>query len=232
MAAGLAGITGSVIAGDGNALRSLAPVLVWMDLEMTGLEPARHVIVEIATLVTDDDLNIVEEGPDLVVHQDEAALAEMDPIVVEMHTKSGLLDAIRSSTMTLEEAGAQTLEFIKKHVTEARRVPLCGNSIGMDRRFLAAYLPEIEEYLHYRSVDVSTVKELVKRWYPGLNSTRPRKAGAHRALDDVLESISEMKFYRDNVFVPLVPKAAASAEPAVADGLDDPEITANSPESS
>jgi oligoribonuclease len=219
----LAGITGSVIAGDGNALRSLAPVLVWMDLEMTGLEPARHVIVEIATLVTDDDLNLVEEGPDLVVHQDEAALAEMDPIVVEMHTKSGLLDAIRSSTMTLEDAGAQTLEFIKKHVTEARRVPLCGNSIGMDRRFLAAYLPEIEEYLHYRSVDVSTVKELVKRWYPGLNSTRPRKAGAHRALDDVLESIAEMKFYRDNVFVPLVPKAAASAEPA---------ITASSPESS
>ena len=219
MAAGLAGITGSVIAGDGNALRSLTPVLVWMDLEMTGLEPARHVIVEIATLVTDDDLNIVEEGPDLVVHQDEAALAEMDPIVVEMHTKSGLLDAIRSSTMTLEDAGAQTLEFIKKHVTEARRVPLCGNSIGMDRRFLAAYLPEIEEYLHYRSVDVSTVKELVKRWYPGLNSTRPRKTGAHRALDDVMESIAEMKFYREHVFVPENP-AAAAVQP-ISDGAAD-----------
>ena len=179
-----------------------------MDLEMTGLEPSRHVIVEIATLVTDDDLNILEEGPDLVVHQDDAALAEMDEIVVEMHTKSGLLEAIRSSTMTLEDAGAQTLEFIKKHVTEARRVPLCGNSIGMDRRFLAAYLPEIEEYLHYRSVDVSSLKELVKRWYPGLNNTRPRKAGAHRALDDVLESITEMKFYRDNVFVPEIPSLA------------------------
>jgi oligoribonuclease len=172
-----------------------------MDLEMTGLEPSRHVIVEIATLVTDDDLNIIAEGPDLVVHQDDAALAEMDPVVVEMHTKSGLLDAIRSSTMSLADAGAQTLEFIKAHVTEARRVPLCGNSIGMDRRFLAAYLPEIEEYLHYRSVDVSTVKELVKRWYPGLNNTRPRKAGAHRALDDVLESVAEMKFYREHVFV-------------------------------
>jgi oligoribonuclease len=197
-----------------------------MDLEMTGLEPARHVIVEIATLVTDDDLNIIEEGPDLVVHQDDTALAEMDPVVVEMHTKSGLLDAIRGSTMTLEDAGAQTLEFIKKHVTEARRVPLCGNSIGMDRRFLAAYLPEIEEYLHYRSVDVSTVKELVKRWYPGLNNTRPRKAGAHRALDDVLESISEMKFYRDNVFVPSVPilAKAAPAPPAA--------VTASLPESS
>jgi oligoribonuclease len=186
-----------------------------MDLEMTGLEPARHVIVEIATLVTDDDLNILEEGPDLVVHQDDAALAEMDPVVVEMHTRSGLIDEIRSSTMTLADAGARTLEFIKKHVTEARTVPLCGNSIGMDRRFLAAYLPEIEEYLHYRSVDVSTVKELVKRWYPGLNSSRPRKTGEHRALDDVMESIAEMKFYREYVFVPENP---AAASPPITDG--------------
>ena len=201
-----------------------------MDLEMTGLEPARHVIVEIATLITDDDLNIVEEGPDLVIHQDEAALAEMDLVVVEMHTKSGLLDSIRSSTMSLEDAGAQTLEFIKAHVPEARRVPLCGNSIGMDRRFLAAYLPEIEEYLHYRSVDVSTVKELVKRWYPGLNNTRPRKAGAHRALDDVHESIAEMKFYRDNVFVR---EAAALAKPVSAGpGSGAGAVTASSPESS
>lgn len=195
-----------------------------MDLEMTGLEPARHVIVEIATLITDDELNIVAEGPDLVIHQDDAALAEMDPVVVEMHTRSGLLDSIRSSTMSLADAGAQTLEFIKAHVTEARRVPLCGNSIGMDRRFLAAYLPEIEEYLHYRSVDVSTVKELVKRWYPSLNNTRARKTGSHRAMDDVLESISEMKFYREHVFVPEVAsltKPVASTAP-----------TASSPESS
>lgn len=187
-----------------------------MDLEMTGLEPSRHVIVEIATLITDDDLNIIAEGPDLVVHQDEEALAQMDPVVIEMHTRSGLLDQIRASTMTLADAGAQTLEFIKTHVTEPRRVPLCGNSIGMDRRFLAAYLPEIEEYLHYRSVDVSTVKELVKRWYPALNSGRPRKAGSHRALDDVMESVAEMKFYREYVFVaqvvlpPPVPMEPAS----------------------
>ncbi|HEY4610522.1 MAG TPA: oligoribonuclease [Ilumatobacteraceae bacterium] len=180
-------------------------MLVWMDLEMTGLVPARHVIVEIATLVTDDDLNIIAEGPDLVVHQDDAALAEMDQVVVEMHTSSGLLEEIRASTLTLADAGAQTLEFIKAHVTEARRVPLCGNSIGMDRRFLAAYLPEIEEYLHYRSVDVSTVKELVKRWYPALNNSRPRKTGAHRALDDVMESVAEMKYYREHVFVRDVP---------------------------
>jgi oligoribonuclease len=172
-----------------------------MDLEMTGLDPSLHVIVEIATLVTDDDLNIVAEGPDLVVHQDDAALAKMEPVVVEMHTHSGLLGEIHTSSVSLFDAGAQTLEFIQSHVTEARRVPLCGNSIGMDRRFLAAYLPEIEEYLHYRSVDVSTVKELVKRWYPTLNATRPRKAGAHRALDDIRESVSELRFYREHVFV-------------------------------
>ncbi len=178
---------------------------------MTGLEPSRHVIVEIATLVTDDDLNIVAEGPDLVIHQDEEALARMDPVVVEMHTKSGLLDDIRASTISLADAGAQTLEFIKSQVTEARKVPLCGNSIGMDRRFLAAYLPEIEEYLHYRSVDVSSIKELVKRWYPALNSSRPRKAGAHRALDDIVESIAEMKFYREHVFVREIELPATTA---------------------
>jgi oligoribonuclease len=191
-----------------------------MDLEMTGLEPSRHVIVEIATLVTDDDLNIIAEGPDLVVHQDDSALAEMDPVVVEMHTRSGLLEAIRTSTLTLADAGAQTLEFIKAHVTEPRRVPLCGNSIGMDRRFLAAYLPEIEEYLHYRSVDVSTVKELVKRWYPALNSSRPRKAGAHRALDDVMESVAEMKFYREHIFVHEVAAPAVPPAPTTESSLE------------
>ncbi len=171
-----------------------------MDLEMTGLDPATEVIVEIATLITDDELNVVAEGPDLVIFQPEAMLLAMDPFVVQMHTSSGLLTAIRQSTITLDQAGAQTLEFIKKHVAEARTIPLCGNSIGTDRRFLARYLPEIENYLHYRSVDVSTIKELVKRWYPGLEITRPTKAGAHRALDDVQESIRELKFYRENVF--------------------------------
>ncbi len=171
-----------------------------MDLEMTGLDPATEVIVEIATLITDDELNVVAEGPDLVIFQPEALLVAMDPFVVQMHTSSGLLTAIRQSTITLEQAGAQTLEFIKKHGPEPRTIPLCGNSIGTDRRFLAKYLPEIENYLHYRSVDVSTIKELVKRWYPGLEITRPTKAGAHRALDDVQESIRELKFYRENVF--------------------------------
>ena len=179
-----------------------------MDLEMTGLDPATEVIVEIATLITDDELNVVAEGPDLVIHQPETMLVAMDPFVVQMHTSSGLLTAIRESTITLAQAGAQTLEFIKKHIPEPRTIPLCGNSIGTDRRFLAKYLPEIENYLHYRSVDVSTIKELVKRWYPGLEISRPAKAGAHRALDDVQESIRELKFYRENVFneMPITPK--------------------------
>ncbi|HUF97467.1 MAG TPA: oligoribonuclease [Ilumatobacter sp.] len=175
-------------------------MLVWMDLEMTGLDHTTEVIVEIATLITDDDLNIVAEGPDLVIHQDEDVLARMDPFVVDMHTKSGLLDMIRASTITLEEAGAATLEFIKLHVPGERTVPLCGNSIGTDRRFLAAYLPAIEEHLHYRSVDVSSIKELVRRWYPDVLQQRGWKQGSHRALDDIRESISELKMYRELVF--------------------------------
>jgi oligoribonuclease len=189
-----------------------------MDLEMTGLEPARNVIVEIATIITDDDLNVIAEGPDLVVHQPEDALALMDPIVVEMHTKSGLLDQIRASTITLEDAGAQTLAFIKQHVPEPRRVPLCGNSIGMDRRFLAAYLPEIENHLHYRIVDVSSIKELVRRWYPGLLNGRNQKAGSHRALDDIRESVAELKFYREHIFLP----TATVVAPAAAVPVDQP----------
>lgn len=185
---------------------------------MTGLEPARNVIVEIATIITDDDLNIVAEGPDLVVHATEDELAMMDQVVVDMHTKSGLLDQIRASTITLEEAGAQTLAFIKQHVPEARKVPLCGNSIGMDRRFLAAYLPEIENHLHYRSVDVSSVKELVRRWYPGLLNSRVQKVGSHRALDDIRESVNELQFYRQHIFVPVgaVDVAAITASEAAA----------------
>ena len=167
---------------------------------MTGLDPTKHVIVEIATLITDDDLNIVAEGPDLVVHATEEELALMDQVVVDMHTTSGLLDQIRSSTLSLEDAGAQTLAFLRDHLEEGT-IPLCGNSIGMDRRFLSAYLPEIEDFLHYRSVDVSTIKELCRRWYPEQLSRAPRKAVAHRALDDINESIKELRHYRQTVFV-------------------------------
>jgi len=190
-------------------------MLVWMDLEMTGLDPAKHVIVEIATLVTDDDLNIVAEGPDLVVHQPEEALAGMEEVVRVMHTSSGLLSAIRASTITLEEAGRATLEFIATHVPEPRTIPLCGNSIGTDRRFLALHLPQIEEHLHYRSVDVSTIKELARRWYPGLLEAVPRKATAHRALDDIRESIEELRWYREHVFKP---SPIPSNGPAPVDG--------------
>ncbi|HEY9557072.1 MAG TPA: oligoribonuclease [Acidimicrobiales bacterium] len=184
-------------------------MLVWMDLEMTGLDPARHVIVEIATIVTDDQLQIVAEGPDLVVHQPPEAMAEMEEVVRTMHTTSKLLTAIETSTVSLEEAGRATLEFIKAHVPEPRTVPLCGNSIGTDRRFLARYLPEIEDHLHYRSVDVSTIKELTRRWYPGALEAVPRKATAHRALDDIRESIEELRWYRENVFKPSPPAEAA-----------------------
>ncbi|MFP5328011.1 MAG: oligoribonuclease [Acidimicrobiia bacterium] len=175
-------------------------MLVWMDLEMTGLDPQRDVIVEIATIVTDDDLNLVAEGPDLVVGAPAEALDAMVDVVRQMHTKSGLLDAIKGSTLSLADAGAQTLDFIKAHVPERRTVPLCGNSIGTDRRFLATQLPEIEEWLHYRSVDVSTVKELARRWYPDAVKNAPDKAGGHRALDDIRESIEELRYYRSAVF--------------------------------
>ena len=188
-------------------------MLVWMDLEMTGLDHTADVIVEIATLVTDDELNIVAEGPDLVIHQSDAALAVMDKFVVDMHTRSGLLEAIKASTVSLEDAGAATLEFIKQHVPVPSTVPLCGNSIGMDRRFLTAYLPEIENYLHYRSIDVSSVKELVRRWYPQVKADLPHKNGSHRALDDIRASINELQFYRERVFVPMPAPASDNLPP-------------------
>ena len=180
---------------------TLLPVLAWMDLEMTGLDATRHVIVEIATLITDDDLELVAEGPDLVIHQPAEALATMDDFVHTMHTTSGLLPQIEASTISLEEAGAATLAFLREHIPEAQTVPLCGNSIGTDRRFLAAYLPEIEDFLHYRSVDVSTVKELARRWAPKVLDVRPNKVLGHRALDDIRESLEELRYYRDRFFV-------------------------------
>jgi len=175
-------------------------MLVWMDLEMTGLDPATNTIVEIATLITDDDLIVVAEGPDVVVQTDPAALAAMSDLVRTMHTRSGLLPEIEASTTTLAEAGQATLAFLRRHITEPGTVPLCGNSIGTDRRFLAAYLPEIEGFLHYRSVDVSTIKELAKRWYPEVYAAAPRKAGGHRAMDDVRESVAELAYYRTALF--------------------------------
>lgn len=180
---------------------------------MTGLDPDRHVIVEIATIITDDELEIVAEGPDLVVHQPQPALDLMEPVVVEMHTSSGLIEEITRSTISLSEAGAQTLDFIRQHVPEPRTVPLCGNSIGTDRRFLSRYLPDIENHLHYRSVDVSSVKELVRRWYPDVLNGLRQKQGSHRALDDIRESVAELRHYRERVFVNPVAAPPPAATP-------------------
>jgi oligoribonuclease len=175
-----------------------------MDLEMTGLDPTRNTIVEIATIITDDQLEIIAEGPDLVTSASEDQLAAMDDVVRAMHQRSGLLDAILASTLTLQEAGEATLAFLREYIPEPGTVPLCGNSIGTDRRFLAAWLPEVDSYLHYRSVDVSTIKELVRRWYPDLYLNGPKKVGSHRALGDVRESIDELRYYRATVFRPRV----------------------------
>jgi oligoribonuclease len=178
----------------------MPPVLAWIDLEMTGLEPARHTIIEIASLVTDDDLTIVEEGPDLVVHATPEQLEAMDDYVRTMHTRSGLLGAVEASSLGLADAGAQTMAFFKKHIPEPRTVPLAGNSIGTDRRFLATQLPDLEDYLHYRSVDVSTVKELCRRWRPDVYKAAPVKKGGHRALADIRESVCELAYYRTALF--------------------------------
>jgi oligoribonuclease len=178
-----------------------------MDLEMTGLDPARNTIVEVATIVTDDELKIVAEGPDLVIATSEEQLTGMDEVVRTMHQRSGLLEAIQASSITLEEAGDATLAFLRDHIAEPRTVPLCGNSIGTDRRFLAVWLPEVEAYLHYRSIDVSTVKELARRWYPDAFANAPKKLGSHRALGDIRESIEELCYYRETIFRPAKDRA-------------------------
>jgi oligoribonuclease len=185
-------------------------MLAWIDLEMTGLEPARHTILEIALLVTDDDLAIVGEGPDLIVHATADDLAQMDDFVRTMHTRSGLLEASEASTLTLADAGAQALAFLKRHIAEPGTVPLAGNSIGTDRRFLATQLPEIEDFLHYRSVDVSTIKELCRRWHPDVYKAAPTKKGGHRALQDIRESVEELSYYRAAIFHPGPPSQEAN----------------------
>ncbi len=176
-------------------------MLVWIDLEMTGLDPSRHVIVEIASLITDDDLSIIAEGPDLVVRASDDELAEMDAFVTSMHERSGLDKEISASMLSMADAEAATMAFLREHITESRTVPLAGNSIGTDRRFLAAQMPEIEGFLHYRSIDVSTIKELCRRWYPDIAAAAPSKDGAHRALGDIKESVAELAYYRSSIFI-------------------------------
>jgi oligoribonuclease len=173
--------------------------LVWIDLEMTGLDNERHTIVEIACLITDSELELIDDGIDIVVHATPTELAEMDDFVRKMHTRSGLLPEIEAATIGLADAGAQVLDYIRTRVPKPRSSPLCGNSIGVDRRFLARYLPEIDEYVHYRSIDVSSLKELCRRWYPTEYRARPSKAESHRALDDIRESVNELRYYRSTI---------------------------------
>ena len=175
-------------------------MLAWIDLEMTGLDPARHTIVEIASLITDDDLTIVEEGPDLVVHASPEQLADMDEFVRTMHTRSGLLADMEASTLSLADAGAQTLAFLKQHIQRPGRSPWRATPSGRTGASSPRMLPEIEDYLHYRSVDVSTVKELCRRWLPEVYKAAPVKKGGHRALQDIRESVAELAYYRAAIF--------------------------------
>ena len=178
---------------------ALTKHLIWIDLEMTGLDPDRHVIVEIASIVTDNQLHVVAEGPDRVIHYPEDILANMEPWSLEHHQASGLLDRVRSSSCTCRQAEEETLKFLSRY-SQTGESPLCGNSIGQDRRFLFRHMPRLEAFFHYRNIDVSSIKELVKRWYPSLPPFQKKKS--HLAQDDILESISELIYYRKQVFVP------------------------------
>ncbi|QBF82399.1 oligoribonuclease [Shewanella maritima] len=172
--------------------------LIWVDLEMTGLEPAVDRIIEIATLVTDQDLNIIAQGPVLAIHQSDEVLDAMDDWNQKHHGESGLIDRVKVSDVTEQEAIRQTIAFLQDYVPQGKS-PMCGNSIGQDRRFLNKYMPELEDYFHYRNIDVSTIKELVRRWQPETMNGFSKK-NTHQALEDIKESIAELQFYREKVF--------------------------------
>jgi len=194
--------------------------IVWVDLEMTGLDPSRHVIVEVAALVTDAELNIIDEGVDLVVHATDAELAEMDDFVTQMHSDNGLLDDIKASTVSIEEAEDAVLALVEKHCDPAHPAPLAGNSIATDRTFIKAQMPRLDAALHYRMIDVSTVKELSRRWFPKAYFNQPQKGMAHRALADIVESIRELDYYRRAVFVPAPGPDTEAAVDAAAGATD------------
>jgi len=171
--------------------------LIWIDLEMTGLEPERDRIVEIATIVTDSELHTLAEGPVLAIHQDDSILAGMDEWNTRHHTRSGLVERVKASVVDESAAERATLEFVRQYLAP-NTSPMCGNSICQDRRFLYRYMPDLERFFHYRNLDVSTLKELVRRWFP--DRMAPEKKSAHLALDDIRESIDELRFYREHVF--------------------------------
>ena len=184
-------------------LRGVTDSLVWIDCEMTGLDLSKDALVEIAVLVTDSELNILDEGVDIVIHADDSVLDTMPDIVREMHATSGLTPLVRSSTVTVPEAEARVLEYVRSHIPDARTAPLCGNSIATDRGFIARDMPLLDAHLHYRMIDVSSIKELCRRWYPDVYAAAPVKAGHHRALDDIRESVAELAYYRSTIFRPL-----------------------------
>ena len=194
--------------------------IVWVDLEMTGLDPTRHVIVEVAALVTDAELNIIDEGVDLVVHATDAQLAEMDDVVTSMHSENGLLDEIKASPVSLAEAEDAVLALVEKHCDPAHPASLAGNSIATDRTFIRAQMPRLDAALHYRMIDVSTVKELSRRWFPKAYYNQPQKGMAHRALADIVESIRELDYYRRAVFVPAPGPDSQTAADAAAGATD------------
>jgi oligoribonuclease len=193
--------------------------LVWIDCEMTGLDLAKDALIEIAVLVTDAELNVLGEGVDLVIHADDDALANMPDVVRDMHARSGLTEEVRRSTMTIEEAEQRALAYIREYVPEPHSAPLAGNSIATDRGFIARDMPELDAHLHYRMVDVSSVKELVRRWYPRIYYAKPEKGLAHRALADIKESIGELEYYRRTAFVPLPGPSSEEARAAANDVL-------------
>jgi oligoribonuclease len=193
--------------------------LVWIDCEMTGLDLGSDLLIEVAALVTDSELNVLGDGIDIVIGATADEMARMPEVVREMHAGSGLTDEVLASTVTVREAEEQVLAFLREHV-EPGKAPLCGNSIGTDRGFLARDMKELDEFLHYRMVDVSSVKELARRWYPRAYFNSPKKAGGHRALADILESVQELRYYRSTVFVPQpgpTSDEAAAAAAALAD---------------
>src|SRR5919112_2128107 len=191
--------------------------LVWIDCEMTGLDLQRDALIEIAALVTDGDLRVLGEGVDLVIHADESQLHGMPEVVREMHARSGLTDEVRRSTVSVREAEEQVLAYIREHVTDPRTAPLAGNSIATDRGFLARDMPKLDAHLHYRMVDVSSIKELCRRWYPRVYFGQPAKGLAHRALADIRESIRELEYYRRTIFVPLPGPDVETAKGIAAD---------------
>ncbi len=194
---------------------------MWIDCEMTGLDLSKDKLIEIAALVTDSELNVLGDGVDIVIHADDDALAGMPDVVKKMHAKSGLTEEVRASTATLEEAQAQVLAYIREHVPVAATVPLAGNSIATDRGFISRDMIELDTYLHYRMIDVSSIKELSRRWYPRIYFGQPAKGLAHRALADIKESIKELKYYRQAVFVPQ-PGPSTSEIAAIVASLDTP----------